>query len=119
MLLAYMHFLYSLLALFGISVGNVAVAVPYYHIVVVVEENHSYAQLTEQFPESVPYITQTLRDEGANFTHAFGEEHKREGNYLWLFSGSRQNIAFDDPVPVGPFATPNLATSLFAAGKTF
>ncbi len=91
----------------------------YDHVVVVIEENHSYDQITNQFAAAASYINQTLIPEGASFTQAYGEEHRSQGNYLWLFSGSRHDTAFTNPVPVGPFDAPNLATSLMDAGHSF
>src|SRR4051812_36671514 len=94
--------------------------VPVYdHVVVVVEENHSYQQITSTYASYAPYINNTLLTRGARFTNAFGEEHHSEGNYLWLFSGSNHAIGYSDPCPVGPFASPNLGASLISAGLSF
>jgi acid phosphatase len=95
-------------------------SVPAYdHVVVVVEENHSYQQITSIYASSAPYINSTLIAQGASFTNAFAEEHHSEGNYLWLFSGSNHAIGYNDPCPVGPFSTANLGASLIGAGQTF
>src|SRR4051794_7535969 len=78
----------------------------YDHVVIVVEENHSYSQITSTYASSAPYIS-TLINEGVSFTDFYAEEHHSEGNYLWMFAGSNFNIGFNDPVPVGPFNAPN------------
>jgi phosphatidylinositol-3-phosphatase len=84
------------------------------HIVVVIFENHAYSQVIGT--SSAPYLTQ-LSNQGANFTQAFAETHPSQPNYLDLFSGSNQGIT-DDSCP-HTFSTPNMATGLIAAGKTF
>src|SRR5437762_12091913 len=102
------------------STPTVVAAPPTYdHVVVVVEENHSYTQITSTYASSAPYINNTLIGEGASLTKFYGEEHNSEGNYLWMFSGSNFNIGFGDPCPVGPFTANNLGASLIAAGNSF
>jgi acid phosphatase len=94
----------------------------YDHVVIVVEENKDYDQIIDK--SCAPYINR-LRNEGANFTQMYGEEHNSQGNYFWLFSGSNQNVGFDDVVPCDtnhpdyPFKAPNLGASLIAKGKSF
>jgi phosphatidylinositol-3-phosphatase len=99
------------------------VGLPVYdHIVVVVEENKDYNQIIGQ--AETPYINK-LRQEGANFTAFYAEEHHSEGNYFWLLSGSDQNVGFQDVVPTSgnnadyPFTASNLAQQLIARGRTF
>ena len=55
------------------------------HVVVVIEENHSYSQIIGS--PSAPYINQ-LAQAGASFTNSHGIEHPSQPNYLDLFSGS-------------------------------
>ena len=69
----------------------------YDHIVIVVEENKYYDQVIGN--ASAPYINQVLREEGANLTHMYGEEHESEGNYFWIFSGSNQGVGYKDVIP--------------------
>src|SRR5262249_8087727 len=69
----------------------------YDHVMIVIEENKDYDQIIDN--PKAPYINFTLREQGANFTQMFGEEHNSEGNYFWLFSGSNQNVGFKDLVP--------------------
>src|SRR4029079_10242821 len=89
-----------------------AILPAYDHVVIVVEENHSYSQIIGS--SSAPYINNVLVAEGASFTKAYGEEHHSEGNYLWLFAGSNFGIGYGDPCPVGPFSSANLASELIA-----
>src|SRR5947207_10441976 len=91
----------------------------YDHVVVVFEENHGYSQITNTYASSAPYINNTLIPQGASFTKFYGEEHASEGNYLWMFAANRFGIAYNDPVPVGPFNAPNLGADLIGAGYSF
>ena len=90
-------------------------AVPSYaHIVVVIEENHSYSEIIGS--SSAPYIT-SLANNGAKMTQSFAVTHPSEPNYLALFSGSTQGIA-DDSCP-HTFSGQNLGHQLINAGKSF
>ena len=84
------------------------------HIVMVIEENHSYSQIFDS-PDA-PYINR-LAAQGAVFTQSFGITHPSQPNYLALFSGSTQGIT-DNSCP-HTFTTPNLGYALLAAGLTF
>jgi len=84
------------------------------HTVVVVMENHSYADIIGNPAAS---FINTLARRGALFTRSYAVTHPSEPNYLALFSGSTQGIA-DDGCPYR-FSTPNLAADLIAAGKSF
>jgi hypothetical protein len=84
------------------------------HIVVVIEENHSYSQIIDS-PDA-PYIN-NLAAQGAVFTQSFGVTYPSQPNYLALFSGSTQGIT-DNSCPHA-FSTPNLGHALMAAGLTF
>lgn len=85
------------------------------HVVVVVEENHSYGQIIGS--AQAPYIN-SLASAGASFTQSFGIEHPSQPNYLDLFSGSNQGVT-SNTIPSQPFTTPNLAAGLTNAGYTF
>src|SRR5499427_10254405 len=85
------------------------------HIVIVIEENHSFSEIIGS--SSAPYIN-SLAQQGALFTNSFAIEHPSEPNYLDLFSGSNQGIT-SDACPVGPFSGANLGSEVIAAGKTF
>ncbi len=84
------------------------------HIVLVIEENHSYDQIINS--PSAPYVNQ-LAQRGAVMTRSFGTTHPSQPNYLMLFSGSTQGVS-DNSCP-HTFATPNLASALRAAQLTF
>jgi hypothetical protein len=49
----------------------------------------------------------------------FAEEHDRQGNYFWLFSGNNQGVGFKDVVSASKFAAANLGEALIAKGFTF
>jgi hypothetical protein len=87
---------------------------PIDHIVVVIEENHSYNQIVGS--TDAPYM-QSLIGTGALFTNAHGVTHPSQPNYLALFSGSTQGIT-DDSCK-NPFQGPNLASELINAKLTF
>ena len=84
------------------------------HVVIVVEENHSFAEIYNS--SSAPFIN-SLVSQGLLFTQSFAIEHPSEPNYLDLFSGSNQGIN-DDGCPYS-FSAPNLASQLIAAGLSF
>lgn len=86
----------------------------YDHIVVVVEENHSYGEIIGN--ANAPYIT-SLANNGAKMTQSFAVTHPSEPNYLALFSGSTQGLT-DDSCP-HTYSAENLGHQLTAAGKTF
>lgn len=89
----------------------------YDHIVIVVEENKDYDEVIGS--PAAPYINNVLKAEGANLTQMYAEEHPSQGNYYWLFSGSDQNVGFNDQVPSQPITASNLGQQLIAAGHTF
>ncbi len=84
------------------------------HIVVVMEENHSYSDIIGS--SQAPYIN-SLAAEGALFTESFAITHPSQPNYLAIFSGSTQGIT-DDSCP-HTFSTASLESELLAAKKTF
>ena len=84
------------------------------HTVVVVMENHSYADIVGN--PAAPFINDLAR-RGALFTRSHAITHPSQPNYLALFSGSTQGVA-DDGCPYR-FAAPNLAADLIRAGKSF
>jgi acid phosphatase len=84
------------------------------HVVVVVEENHSYSEIMGS--SQAPYIN-TLASVGAVFTHSYGVSHPSEPNYLALFSGSTHGVTTDN-CPL-TFSSGSLESQLLAASKTF
>jgi phosphatidylinositol-3-phosphatase len=87
---------------------------PIDHIVVVIEENHTYNQIIGS--QDAPYM-QSLIERGALFTNAHGITHPSQPNYLALFSGSTQGVTDDGCKK--PFTAQNLATELSSAKLTF
>ena len=94
------------------------------HVVVVVEENHSYGDVLGsggivigQPPPHDPYI-QWLARHGASFTNFRAETHPSEGNYLAMFSGSTQGVT-NDAVPKKLITKPSLGGELIKAGISF
>jgi len=86
----------------------------YAHIVVVIEENHSYPEIIGS--PAAPYINALARH-GALFTNAHAVSHPSEPNYMALFAGSTFGIA-GDPCPVDA-SGPSLASELTAAGYSY
>jgi acid phosphatase len=84
------------------------------HVVVVMEENHSYSQIIGS--SQAPYIN-TLATQGALFTSSYAITHPSEPNYLALFSGSTQGVT-SDACPL-TFSGSNLGNELIVAKKTF
>lgn len=84
------------------------------HIVVIVEENHSYDQIIHR--SEAPFLN-GLAQSGAVLTRSFGVTHPSQPNYLALFSGSTQGLT-DDSCP-HQFTGPNLASALLSKGSTF
>ena len=84
------------------------------HIVIVVEENKSFAQIIGN-PDA-PYINALVR-RGALFTLSYGVTHPSQPNYLALFSGSTRGIASNAcPLELGGA---NLASALLEKGLSF
>ncbi len=94
----------------------------YDHIVIVMEENKDYDEVIGN--KAAPYIN-SLKKESANLTQMYALEHASEGNYFWLFSGSNQNVGFEDVIPNKknnenyPFKASNLAQQLIKTGYSF
>src|SRR5262249_42799780 len=99
----------------GAAQPATAAALPAFdHIVVVIEENHSYSEVIVN--ANAPSIT-SLATNGAKFTQSFAVNHPSEPNYLALFSGSTQGLTSDSCPHT--YSTENLGHQLAAAGKTF
>jgi hypothetical protein len=84
------------------------------HVVVVVMENKDVEQVLGD--GKAPFLDELART-GADFTDAHAETHPSQPNYLALFSGDTQGVT-DDSCLRG-LDTPNLATQLQAAGRSF
>ncbi len=86
------------------------------HIVIVVEENHSFSQVMGS--SSAPYLN-SLAQSGMSFTNFYGITHPSQPNYLQLFSGSNQGVSTNTTSSAVPFNTANLGSELISAGLTF
>lgn len=84
------------------------------HVVIVMEENHSYAEIIGS--QQASYIN-SLAASGALFTNSYGVTHPSQPNYLELFSGSTQGVN-DDSCP-HTFGRENEESELLEAGLTF
>ncbi len=92
---------------------NTPTSVPHYdHVVVVVEENHTPAEIQA----NAPYID-SLASGGALLTNYSAVSHPSEPNYFAMFAGDTKGISDDGTYDFS--GTPTLVTSLQAAGKTF
>lgn len=85
------------------------------HVVIVIEENHSYAQVMD-LRNRASYI-HALATRGMLFTNSHGVAHPSLPNYLALFSGATQGVTDDSCMHA--FAGDNLASSLLDAGLGF
>jgi hypothetical protein len=86
------------------------------HIVVVMEENHSYSDIIGNTSEA-PYFNQ-LASQGALLTSSYAVTHPSEPNYMALFGGSTFGLS-SDKCPVSEGSTANLGSELLGAGDTF
>jgi acid phosphatase len=97
------------------SAGAAATTPPKFdHIVVVMEENHSFNDIIGS--SSAPYIN-SLATSGALFTQSFAVTHPSEPNYLAIFSGSTQGVT-NDSCP-HTFSANNIGNELRTAGFSF
>ena len=78
------------------------------HVVVVIEENHGYAQIMDESHHD-SYIHELAR-QGMLLTNSYGVTHPSQPNYLALFSGATQGIV-NDNCPY-TFSGDNLAGAL-------
>jgi phosphatidylinositol-3-phosphatase len=86
------------------------------HVVVVMEENHSYADIIGNASQA-PYIN-SLAAQGALMTSSFAVTHPSEPNYMALFGGSTSGLTADT-CPFSAGSAPNLGSEVLASGKTF
>lgn len=98
----------------GTATGAAAAVPRPRHIVVVMEENHSYQEITGS---SQARYLHFLARHGALFTQSHAVAHPSEPNYLALFSGSTHGVT-SDACPLS-FGGPNLGADLIAAKLSF
>ncbi|BBH20711.1 acid phosphatase [Paenibacillus baekrokdamisoli] len=85
------------------------------HIVIIVEENHSFKEIVGN--KSAPFMNQLFK-EGASLANHYAIEHPSQPNYLDLFAGSNLGVTTDGK-PKKTFQTANLASELIHHGFTF
>jgi hypothetical protein len=85
------------------------------HVVIVMEENKDPDDVIGN--KSAPYIN-ALAANGAYMTRSFAVAHPSEPNYMALFAGNTFGLIWDF-CPISEGNTPNLASELLAAGRTF
>jgi phospholipase C len=83
------------------------------HVVVVVEENHSYESVIGN--PAMPFLNELASSYGVA-TAYFANTHNSIPNYFWLTAG--QPVTHDDNTRAS-FNVDNLARDLFAAGRTW
>ena len=116
-----LRFLLPMLAIAVLSPTSLAAQTPLPkpdHIVIVIEENHSFGEIVGE--SEAPYINNSLMKDGALLTRFFSNHHPSQPNYFVLFSGDRQKIINDDCVENRPLITnPSLGGQLIMSGRTF
>ena len=85
------------------------------HVFVVVEENHSYADVVGNTSE-MPYLNQLISNYGLA-TKYYANTHPSLPNYLWLVAGSAEGTT-SDICPVS-LSGDNVVRELTAAGKSW
>jgi phosphatidylinositol-3-phosphatase len=88
------------------------------HVVVVLFENHSFAQIIGS-PDA-PYINALANDSSsALFTDSYAITHPSQPNYIDLYSGCNQGVLLDF-LPTGyPWTSANLGRQLIDSGYTW
>lgn len=84
------------------------------HIVVVIEENHAFAQIIDS--PTAPYLNELIRN-GALLTNSYGITHPSQPNYIALFAGSTEGIIANNCPLV--LTAPNLRSTLAQVGRSF
>ena len=101
--------------LFGIEPASAQTPLPKPdHIVIVIEENHSFAQIIDS--PLAPYLNSLAR-KGALLTNSYGITHPSQPNYIALFAGSIEGVN-GNTCPLA-LTAPNLHSTLTQAGQTF
>jgi len=100
----------ALTVLLGCSFEPGSLPPRYAHVVVVIEENHSAAQVAGS-----PWLT-AMAAGGATLAGMHGITHPSQPNYIVLFSGSTRGVVDDATYDL---SAPNLAASLAETGFSF
>jgi acid phosphatase len=84
------------------------------HVILVVMENHSYAEV-----KGLPYIS-TLITHYTSFSQSYAVGHPSQPNYLALWAASMLGVSDDNCPPAGsPYTAPNLGQACEVVGKTW
>jgi hypothetical protein len=83
------------------------------HVVLVVEENHSYSEVIGS--SAMPYLN-SLASQYGLATQYFANTHPSIGNYFMLTTGQ---LVTNDDAFAGPVSVDNIVRDLLAAGKTW
>ncbi|MBA5876392.1 MAG: acid phosphatase [Nitrospira sp. CR1.2] len=84
------------------------------HIVIVIEENHSFAQIIDS--PAAPYLNSLAR-KGALLTNSYGVTHPSQPNYIALFAGTIDGVSRNS-CPTSLTAA-NLRSTLALVDRTF
>lgn len=84
------------------------------HIVIVIEENHSFAQIIGS--PAATYLNM-LAHKGALLTNSYGVTHPSQPNYIALFAGTIEGVN-GNTCPTS-LTAPNLSSTLMQAGQSF
>lgn len=84
------------------------------HIVIVIEENHSFAQIIDS--PAAPYLNALAR-KGALLTNSYGVTYPSQPNYIALFSGTTDGVTRNN-CPTSLTAA-NLRSTLALVDRTF
>ena len=88
------------------------------HVVLVIEENHSFEQIVGN-KKDAPYLNELL-GQGASLNSFFALRHPSQSNYIQLFSGDRQGVKGDECLDnQPPFTAHSLGGELIANGLSF
>src|SRR5438309_6055223 len=89
------------------------------HVVIVVEENHSYDDIFGSGNAADTPFLHSLAAQGALFTNSSAVGHPSQPNYLALYAGSTYGVADDNYVNPRAFRGPSLGGQLLSKGLTF
>jgi len=99
------------------NISNITMPKPD-HIVIVIEENHAYAQIIGS--DNAPYINSLIKDPNTvRFTQSYGIVWGSQVDYLDLYSGANQGAGGSGHPANEPFTTPNLGRQLMDAGLSY
>lgn len=103
-----------IVAMMMLGLGMAVAQVPHSnHVIVVMEENHSYENVFNG--SSMPWLT-NIAKEYASATYSYANAHYSIPNYMWLTAG--QAVTFHDGT-TAKFNVDNIVRYLLVGGKTW